>query len=211
MNPAAARGVTMAEDESIARRVAARERSAFALLMRRHNPRLYRLAGRMQHSDADAEDAPREALLSAYRSTGQFRRDAALVTWLSRLVLNECLRRVRRHARRQNVIPILAANMDTDVDAMTAHDPDPPFRAAARAEMHASLERKLDQLPTAFHIVFVLRSILEIASRRPRTASTFSKRRCAAGSFGSKSLLRESLASDIDLADHDLFEFGGDD
>jgi RNA polymerase sigma-70 factor (ECF subfamily) len=150
-NPATAPAVPVAEDEqSIARRVAAGDRSAFELLMRMHNRRLFRLARATLRCDAGAEDALQEAYLSAYRSIGQFRGDSTLFTWLSRLVLNECLGRVRRHVRRQNVIPMVDTNIDTDVDAMTSHDFDPSFQAAARAEMRALLERKLDQLPEHF-------------------------------------------------------------
>jgi RNA polymerase sigma-70 factor (ECF subfamily) len=64
------------DDLSIARRVVAGDRSAFELLMRRHNRRLYRLARATLHNDAEAEDALQEAYLRAYRSIGQFRGDA---------------------------------------------------------------------------------------------------------------------------------------
>jgi RNA polymerase sigma factor (sigma-70 family) len=212
MNPAAAPGVTVADDDqSIARRVAAGDRSAFELLMRRHNRRLFRLARAMLHCDADAEDALQEAYLSAYRSIGQFRGDATLLTWLSRLVLNECFGRVRRHVRRQNVIPIMDMPIDTDVDAMTAHDPDPSFQAAARAEMRALVERKLDRLPEAFRTVFVLRSVEEMSVEETAQCLEIPEATVRSRHFRAKSMLRESLARDIDLAEHELFQFCGDD
>ena len=97
-----------ADDSSIARRVAAGDRAAFALIMRRYNRRLYRLARASLRDDAEAQDALQDAYLSAYRTIGQFRGDAALSTWLTRIVLNQCLARKRRAARRQNVIPIVS-------------------------------------------------------------------------------------------------------
>ena len=96
------RGAAAAEfdDLAIARRVAGGDRSAFEQLMRRYNQRLYRLARASLGDDAEAKDALQDAYLCAYRSIGQFRGEAALSTWLSRLVLNECHARQRRSARR---------------------------------------------------------------------------------------------------------------
>lgn len=85
-----ARPALVADDEgSIVRRIAAGDRSAFELLMRRHNQRLYRLARAVLRDETEAQDALQEAYLAAYRSIGQFRGDAALSTWLSRLVLKD--------------------------------------------------------------------------------------------------------------------------
>src|SRR5215472_8409748 len=99
-----------ADDSSIARRVAAGDRSAFALIMRRYNRRLYRLARASLRDDSEAQDALQEAYLSAYRAIGSFRGDATLSTWLSRLVLNECGVRQRRSARRHNIIPLVSSD-----------------------------------------------------------------------------------------------------
>src|SRR5881409_2629496 len=98
-NARADQGASSAEDDrALALRAAGGDRTAFELVMRRHNRRLYRLARASLRDDAEAEDAVQEAYLSAFRSIGQFRGEAALSTWLSRLVLNECLNRARRQA-----------------------------------------------------------------------------------------------------------------
>src|SRR3954463_1790406 len=113
MNPLLADSVRSVDDDSdaaLARRIAAGDRAAFEVLMRRHNRRLYRLARATLRDDAEAEDALQDAYLPAYRSRRPLRGDAALSTWLSRLVLNECYGRLRRHARRENVVPIVSSN-----------------------------------------------------------------------------------------------------
>ncbi|MGV2291638.1 RNA polymerase sigma factor [Trinickia sp. YCB016] len=196
-------------DLSIVRRIAAGDRSAFELLMRRHNRRLYRLARATLRNDAEAEDALQDAYLLAYRSIGKFRGDAALLTWLSRLVLNECFGRLRRATRRQNVFPIVDLNPQADLDAMSAHDSDSPDNAAARAEVRALLERKLDALPEAFRVVFVLRSVEEMSVEETAQCLDIPEATVRSRHFRAKSLLRESLASEFDLAERDLFEFGG--
>jgi RNA polymerase sigma-70 factor (ECF subfamily) len=79
---------------------AAGDRFAFAELFRRHGPRLYRVARRRSPSDEDAHDAVQEAMLSAHRGARSFRHDAAVSSWLHRIVVNVCQDRLRRNAIR---------------------------------------------------------------------------------------------------------------
>jgi RNA polymerase sigma-70 factor (ECF subfamily) len=198
------------DDLSIARRVVAGDRAAFQLLMRRHNRRLYRLARATLRNDAEAEDALQDAYLHAYRSMSQFRGDAQLSTWLSRLVLNECFARIRRSARRQNVIPIVdAPDWVEQAEAMTSHDNSAPDDALARSQVRALLERKLDALPELFRIVFVLRSIEEMTVEETAQCLNIPEATVRSRHFRARSMLRESLAQAFDLAERDVFEFGG--
>ncbi len=82
------------------------DRHAFAELYRRHHRQLYRLARLTSLTREDADDAVQDAMLSAHRGAGSFRYDAAVSTWLHRIVLNACLDRVRR-ARAHPSVPIL--------------------------------------------------------------------------------------------------------
>ena len=103
------------DEPSVIRRVASGDRAAFEVLMRRYNRRLYRLARASLRDDTEAKDALQDAYLCAYRSIGQFRGEAALLTWLSRLVLNECNARLRRSIRRENIVSIVSADRHMDV------------------------------------------------------------------------------------------------
>jgi len=198
-----------ADDASIVRRIAAGDRSAFERLMRRHNRRLYRLARAALRDEMEAEDALQDAYLQAYRSIGQFRGDAALATWLSRLVLNECLGRLRRNNRRQKVVPIVSSPTDREMDAVRADESELPERAVGRAQMRELLERKLDEIPEAFRVVFVLRSVEELSVEETAQTLRLAEATVRSRHFRAKSLLRESLAQEIDLAERDVFEFGG--
>ena len=195
------------DDLAIARRIAAGDRAAFIELMRRHNRRLYRLARATLRDDAEAEDALQEAYLAAYRSIAQFRGDANLATWLSRMVLNECLGRLRKSARRQNVIPIVA--YEDDMATTTPDVREVPEQAFARAEMRALIERKLDALPEDFRTVFVLRAVEELSVEETAACLGIAEATVRSRHFRARSLLRESLAREIDIAERDLFDFGG--
>ena len=70
---------------------------AFEELFHRHRAQLYRLARRRSHTAEDAADALQEAMLSAHRGAGAFRHDAAVGSWLHRIVVNACRDPLRRN------------------------------------------------------------------------------------------------------------------
>jgi RNA polymerase sigma-70 factor, ECF subfamily len=69
---------------------------AFDELFHRHQRQLHRLARLTSRTPEDAEDALQDAMLSAHRGAGSFRHDAAVHSWLHRIVVNACLDRLRR-------------------------------------------------------------------------------------------------------------------
>jgi RNA polymerase sigma-70 factor, ECF subfamily len=72
------------------------DRYAFDELFHRHQRQLHRLARLTTRTREDAEDALQDAMLSAHRGAGSFRHDAAVGSWLHRIVVNACLDRLRR-------------------------------------------------------------------------------------------------------------------
>ena len=187
--------------------IKAGDRVAFEQLMRQYNRRLYRLARAALRDEAEAEDALQDAYLAAYRSIDRFRGESTLSTWLSRLVLNECFGRLRRGARRQKVIPMVSPTQEMDTVPEPASEG--PDRLLARSQMRALLERKLDTLPETFRLVFVLRSVEELSVEETAQALGIPEATVRSRYFRAKGLLREALAQEIDLAERDLFEFGG--
>jgi RNA polymerase sigma factor (sigma-70 family) len=199
-----------ADDEpSLVRRIASGDRTAFEKVMRHYNRRLYRIARSMLPDDSEAEDALQEAYLQIYKSIGAFKGDAALSTWMTRIVANECLGRLRRDARRQNVVKFVSASTEVDVETLTSETSDPPDDAIGRTQMRALLERKLDELPESFRVVFVLRSVEEMSVEDTALCLNLPEATVRSRHFRARSLLRESLARDIDIAERDVFVFGG--
>lgn len=202
---------TASDDLSIVARIKAGDRAAFELLMRRYNRRLYRLARASLRDDAEAKDALQEAYLCAFRSLAQFRGEAGLGTWLSRLVLNECRARLRRSSRRQKIIPMISTelNMEAVAEVAETGESQTPDRLLARAQMRTVLERKVSELPEIFRVVFVLRSIEELTIEEISATLDIPPETVRSRHFRAKGMLRESLAKEIDLAQGDIFEFGG--
>lgn len=124
------------------------------------------------------------------------------------MVPNECLGRLRRTARRDNVVPIVAAPADMELDTIAMSPRETPDDAAARAEVRALIERKLDELPAAFGTVFVLRCVGELAVEETAAALGLAET-VRSRHFRARGRLRGALAREMDLAERDLYEFGG--
>jgi RNA polymerase sigma-70 factor (ECF subfamily) len=90
------RGEGRSDAELLAAHVAG-DPYAFEELFYRHHRQLHRVARLTSRSAEDAEDALQDAMASAHRGAGSFRQDAAVSSWLHRIVVNACLDRLRRN------------------------------------------------------------------------------------------------------------------
>ncbi len=208
---------TRQADHDLAHRVAAGDTAAFEQLMRRHNRRLFRVARATLRHDGDAEDALQEAYLQAYRGMGRFRGEASLGTWLSQLVMNECLSRLRKQARRDAIARMVQAEPaiegelpEQQEDPMDARPAEGPEDALARAQLRTLIERKLDELPESFAAVFVLRGVEGLSVGETAQSLGIPEATVRSRYFRARGLLRESLAQDLDLAQQDVFAFDGE-
>jgi RNA polymerase sigma-70 factor (ECF subfamily) len=155
--------------------------NAFGELVRRHRDRLWAVALRTLGDREEAADAVQEALLSAFRRADTFRGDAAVTTWLHRIVVNACLDRIRRRGARPT----------TPLGEL-----DPPQRGdeAAATEQRLDVARALAQLPEAQRIALILvdmqgLSVTETAQITGVPEGTV-KSRCARGRAALAPLLR---------------------
>jgi RNA polymerase sigma-70 factor (ECF subfamily) len=198
-------------DLALARRVAAGDLGAFEQIMRRHNRTLYRAARGILRDDAEAEDCLQSAYLLAYRAIATFAGHAQLSTWLARIVINEALGRKRRAAGHGVVIP-LDGTADGDAPptiATVAADTPGPETEAMRHELAALIERRIDALPEAFRTVFVLRALEELSVEETATLLDIPEATVRTRYFRARSILRESLAREVDTALDGAFAFAG--
>jgi RNA polymerase sigma-70 factor (ECF subfamily) len=145
----------LTDTEAVAR-VQAGDQDAYRVLVERHAQSVFRLAFRITRNEQDAEDLVQEAFLRAYRHIAAFDGRASFLTWIYRIAANASLDVVRGRKRTTAELPEFS-------------DPRPtPEREAAGRQMHARLERAMDDLTTQERTAFVMRhfenlSIAEIA------------------------------------------------
>jgi RNA polymerase sigma-70 factor (ECF subfamily) len=198
------------DDLTLAQRALAGDGGAFRAIMKRNNQRLYRLARSIIRNDSEAEDIVQEAYVTAFAHLGGFRGDASLATWLSRIVINEALGRVRKLKSRGD----LSGRNDRDVEAQVipfplSADHDDPERNMAQRQVLQLVERATDALPDEFRTVFVARVIeglsieetAELLDIRPETVKTRLHR--------ARVLVRQQLDEQIGPVLLNVFPFAG--
>jgi len=198
------------DDAELVQRALARDDTAFRIIMERNNRRLYRIARGILRNDTEAEDAVQEAYINAFADLDGFRGDSSLMTWLSRIVMNEALGRLRRER--------LAVDLDTfetqRTEAQIIQFPQmvaagDPERTMAQREILQLVEQATDNLPEIFRIVFITRVIegmsveetADLLSLRPETVKTRLHR--------ARRLVREQLDKKIGPVLMEAFPFAG--
>lgn len=125
---------------------------AFNELVRRHRDRLWAVALRTCGNPDDAADALQDALISAFRHAESFRGQAAVTTWLHRIVVNACLDRARRAAAR----PTVPFHAERETDAPGIPEPADPHDDISQVELRLTLRDALAQLPVDQRAAVVL-------------------------------------------------------
>jgi RNA polymerase sigma-70 factor (ECF subfamily) len=198
-------------DADLVSQIAAGHEGAFILLMRRFNQPLYRTARSILKDDSEAEDVLQDAYLLAYRAIHSFRGDAKLLTWLTRIVVNEAVARSRKTARRAEIVQLgpaydQVAAGDQEMDDRCSEQPE---QAAMRGQVREILEKHIDALPDVFRTVFVLRALEEMSVEEVAVCLAIPEPTVRTRFFRAKSLLRQSLSQDIDFALEAAFSFNG--
>jgi len=81
------------------RRILSGEKKLFENIMRSYNQRLYRIGMSVLQNDMEAEDAMQNAYINAFEHLGQFEARSSFGTWLTRIMLNECLAQKKKKSK----------------------------------------------------------------------------------------------------------------
>ena len=131
---------------------------AFGTLFARHRDRLWAVALRTMGNREDAADGLQDGMVAAYRRAGSFRGDAAVTTWLHRVVVNACLDRIRAaKVRRAEALPDdLEEYRDRGSLASATDEADDPADRTVRDERRAQVLAALRTLPEEQRAALVL-------------------------------------------------------
>ena len=176
---------TLSDQELVRRHVEGDGGAAFGELFRRHRDRMYAVAVRTTSNRELAADAVQEAFLSAFRRADAYRGEAAVTTWLHRIVVNACLDRIRRER-----VQVRRAGDLGELDLADTHD----HHAAVEAQL--DVQAALARLPEGQRLALVLvdvqgLSVVEAAEVLGVAEGTV-KSRCSRGREALAVILRPS-------------------
>jgi RNA polymerase sigma factor (sigma-70 family) len=167
------------DDRELMRLHVAGDPDAFEELVRRHRDRLWAVALRTMGEPEEAADALQDALLSAFRRAETYRGEAAVTTWLHRVVVNACMDRHRRRRVRQT--EPLPSQEDRMAELGIAPEADPAEVLEARSTVLEALEHLKPEQRAAIVLVDMEGYSVQEAASILECAEGTVKSRCARG------------------------------
>lgn len=177
-------------------------------LVRRLNPRLFRVARGIVDTEAEAEDALQEAYMSAFSKLDSFQERASFSTWITRIVINTA-RMQRRRFRPEEEYDTVEETHLSRVLTFPGQNSELPDAAIGRAQLRGLLETAVSELPPDMRLPFLLResedmSVMAIARELQINPITVKTRL-----FRARRRLRSALERQVRGGFEAIFPFGG--
>jgi RNA polymerase sigma-70 factor, ECF subfamily len=157
--------VTNDNDESLVARFQSGDRSAFTVLVRRHQRPLYHFAFRQLRSAPAAEDVVQETFVRVVQNAADFKHEARFTTWVYTIARNLCIDQLRKRAHRKH--PSLDEARGEDGEGRTLGELVPDKKAdterqASGSEMKERIAQAVAKLPDDQREVFLMREVANL-------------------------------------------------
>jgi RNA polymerase sigma-70 factor (ECF subfamily) len=164
------------------------DQDAFALLVQRHQRRVFNLVYRMLQQYEEANEVTQETFLAAWQGLAGFRGNALFSTWLYRIAYNCALKQLEQR-KRDNALQVAIQIEQTDLI-----DSDERVGAALEVRDRQKLVREhLSALPTKYRIVLILRHLQEMTYEEIAEILTLPIGTVKTHVFRARKLLKEHL------------------
>ncbi|MDQ3110479.1 MAG: sigma-70 family RNA polymerase sigma factor [Bacteroidota bacterium] len=145
-------------ETEIIQKILSGEKLLFELLIRRHNPFLYKTGRAYSYNHEDTEDLMQETFVNAYFNLSKFENRSSFKTWIIKIMLNNCFQKRQKSSFKNekassNVINEKSAPMYSDnKQADTGNN-------IVNMELNHVIENSLEKIPEDYRIVFSMREI----------------------------------------------------
>ncbi|GKY87762.1 RNA polymerase sigma factor [Sinisalibacter aestuarii] len=188
----------------------ARREAAVRELVRRLNPRLFRVARGIVESDAEAEEVVQEAYLAAFGKIDQFRGEAAFATWITRIAINAARMQQRRAHAQESYDTVAEERADpANVLSFPRVGSEQPETALGRAQMRALMERAVTALPSDMRLPFLLHEVEGVPVRQIAADLSLNPITVKTRLFRARRRLRASLEAELRGGFDTVFPFEG--
>jgi RNA polymerase sigma-70 factor (ECF subfamily) len=172
-------------DELLIELTLAGRQESFSALMDRHMDCVRRRINGLVRNRSDAEDVAQEVQLKVWLNLSSFRSDSSFRTWMVRIAINESLQWHRSAKRR--------SQWDSEeLDGLTAST-ESAFQAYARKEAANAVRRAMEQLPSQFHQIVVLRDLAGLTTKEAAQSLNSSPQLVKTRLFRARKLLAKTL------------------
>jgi RNA polymerase sigma factor (sigma-70 family) len=143
----------------------------FEVLIRRHNPYLYKIGRSYGYCHQDVEDLMQETFIHAYENLKKLNHNEYFKTWLIRIMLNECYRK-RHKASAQKEVVVDTFLLENSIPMFSANNKDDTERKIRSKELNSVIEHAIENIPIDYRLVFTLRELNGLSVQE--TAKTLS-------------------------------------
>lgn len=201
------------DDAVLARLCAKRDREAIRHLVTANNQRLFRAAWGILKDRSEAEEAVQSGYLNAFAAIGNFQGRSSLSTWLTRIVINEAIGRLRAERRRREQLESEGvAVLDLYKERLAQASAEPaPDTTVARQQLRRLIEQAVAQLPDAFRSVFILRDIEGLGVEETAEVLDIPAATVKTRLHRARAKLQQALAPEVKGAFSGSFPFAGAD
>lgn len=180
---------TVYPDSEVIDRVVNGEKNLYAIIVRRYNQRLYRTGMAILNDDTDVEDAMQVAYINAWQSLGKFKFKSSFATWLTRIMVNECLLRLKKRKH------FLEINEEVSSHSHLNGSKENAVSKLMNTELKNALELAIRSLPEKYRTVFILRELENLSVAETKDCLAISEINVKVRLNRAKSMLRNSLGS----------------
>lgn len=147
------------EDRELVRRAQAGETEAFEVLVRKHQGRVFAVAGGILRNREDVEDIAQQVFVKAYFSLKKFDQRAAFSTWLYKITVNECWDLLRKKKVRPLVYESELSKEQAETYQATEQKAEQGPDVSDRLEVREQLEQWLECLEERDRAMLVLKEM----------------------------------------------------
>jgi RNA polymerase sigma factor (sigma-70 family) len=163
----------------------------YRILIKKYNQRLYRTALSFNISNDDCDDILQQTYIRAFEKLHQFQGEALFSTWLTKILINECLMLKRKEknelGRKENLKLVTSSN--------ALHQT--PEYNFMQNELKIILEKEINILPEKYRQVFLLREVEGMSVKETSQLLGVTETNIKIRLHRAKSLLKESLSKKI--------------
>jgi len=178
-------------DNEIISRVLKGEKNLYANIVRKYNQRLYRVGMSIINDDTEVEDVMQVAYIRAYENLGKFAFKSAFSTWITRILINESLLRLKKRKQSLNMNDDMMTN---EIYHHRLADSQTPLMSVVNSELKVILEKAIRQLPEKYRTVFIMREIESMNIAETRECLDLSEVNVKVRLNRAKAMLKNSLA-----------------
>lgn len=190
------------QDSEVIAEVMKGNANAYEIIVRRYNGYLYKIGRSYGYKHEDVQDLMQETYVNAFRNLSKFRQDASLLTWLSRIMLNNCYHKKERLSYQKEIATETVENKSLPMFNSQLPNAN---NTVMNDELRSILENAILHLPDTYRTVFTLRQLNGMSVRETAETMELSESNVKVRLNRAKGMLQQEIEKSY--SSEEIFEF----